>query len=520
MMTVHDLFGTGPHEPFRYLSVDSRTVGEGDVFVALAGGQQHGLAYAQQALNQKAVAVVCDFDEASACGHEFNELMFGDARVFAVEGLRARLGAFASRAYGHPSRQMRMVGITGTSGKTSVVHLMTQWLMQMGVNAGSIGTLGWGVNNQLRTQSGLTTPDVCAVHAHLADMQGEGAQTVAMEVSSHALDQGRVDQVHFGVAAFNNLSRDHLDYHSDMDAYGLAKAKLFDVPSLSHAVINMDDAFGRVLHESLRERRPELTLVGLRVQPGDAPVAMEDGTVLASNVRHGIDGVAFDVHVNGAVHSVQTSLLGGFVVPNVLMAAACLVALGHEWADVVKHADALQTVPGRMQRVRVENDADAPVVLVDYAHKPEALRQALESVRVHVEGRVICVFGCGGDRDAGKRPEMAAIAESLADQVFVTDDNPRQEDGDQIVADIMRGFTQPQQVCVQRDRAHAIADAVSAACAGDVVLIAGKGHERTQEVRGVKYPFDDASVAEQTLTDWVNKQPQQQTQAHEQEVTS
>lgn len=504
MNTVHDLFGTGPNEPFRYLTVDSRTVGEGDVFVALAGGQQHGLAYAKQALNQKAVAVVCDLDEASACGHEFNELVFGDARVFAVEGLRARLGLLASQAYDHPSRQMHMIGVTGTSGKTSIVHLITQWLTSMGMNTGSIGTLGWGVGNQLRTQSGLTTPDVCAVHTHLANMLGEGAQTVAMEVSSHALDQGRVDEVAFDFAAFSNLSRDHLDYHEDMQAYGKAKAKLFDVASLRHAVINTDDAFGSMLYDSLCERRPSLPLTALHVhQTNDAAPTIAAGMVVASNIKHDAQGVAFDVHVGDDVHHVRTSLLGEFVVHNVLMAVTCLAAMGFDWAHLVKHSGCLHTVPGRMQRVVTEGSQHKPLVLVDYAHKPEALRQALHSVRVHTQGRVVCVFGCGGDRDSGKRPEMARMAELLADQVYVTDDNPRHEDADQIIADIMRGFEAPESVYVKRDRRKAIAAAIHGAQVGDVVVIAGKGHERTQEIRGVKYPFDDVAVATEVLDEWL-----------------
>jgi len=314
-----------------------------------------------------------------------------------------------------------------------------------------------------------------------------------MEVSSHALDQGRVDGVHFDVAVFTNLTRDHLDYHGDMANYGAAKRKLLEWPGLRAATVNLDDAFGRELHAAVSGK---VRVFGFSSRgAAGASVRAEDVVLDASGIR-------CMLHAGGQAHPVRSPLLGRFNVDNLLGVAATLYALDMAPALIAETLSQLLPVDGRMNRLGgdvSESGAALPLVVVDYAHTPDALEQALASLRAHVEGRLICVFGCGGERDTGKRPQMAAIAERLADVVIVTDDNPRHEDGDGIVADILAGFAQPAQVMVLRDRAAAITQALGHAGAGDVVLIAGKGHESYQDVAGVKHPFDDAQVARALL---------------------
>jgi len=308
-----------------------------------------------------------------------------------------------------------------------------------------------------------------------------------MEVSSHALDQGRVNAVEFDVAVFTNLTRDHLDYHGTMDAYGAAKARLFAWPGLRAAIVNVDDAFGRELAASMRD---DITL--LRYGIDNAATG-----VVARNVRAGASGLSFRLVTPWGEGDVGTPLLGRFNVSNLLAVASTLGALGFDFAAIVAALAQLEPVAGRMSRLGGVDTL--PLVVVDYAHTPDALEQALTTLRAHCAGALVCVFGCGGERDAGKRPQMGAIAEALADRVVVTDDNPRGEDGDAIVAQILAGFAHPERARVERDRGAAIAFAVAQARADDVVLIAGKGHEPYQEVAGVRRPFDDIEVARAAL---------------------
>jgi UDP-N-acetylmuramoyl-L-alanyl-D-glutamate--2,6-diaminopimelate ligase len=308
-----------------------------------------------------------------------------------------------------------------------------------------------------------------------------------MEVSSHALDQGRVDGVHFDVAVFTNLTRDHLDYHGDMQAYGAAKAKLLAWPALRAAVVNLDDAYGRELRAAL----PAGThTIGLSSRGAQADVRAENVVLDAA-------GIGFDLVVGDERTSVQSPLLGRFNVDNLLAVAGALHALGETAGAIASTLSRLQPVAGRMNRRG--GDHAMPLGVIDYAHTPDALEQALSSLRAHAQGRLVCVFGCGGERDVGKRAQMAAIAEAGADLVIVTDDNPRGEDGDAIVADILKGFDRPDAVLVQRDRAAAIARAIGTASSSDIVLVAGKGHEPYQEIAGVRHPFDDTAVARALL---------------------
>ncbi len=461
------------------LTQDSRRVAPGELFVALEGRRSHGLAFAADVRQRGAAAIAYE--------PPAPEGLAPAPDLVAVPGLRARLGEIADRWYGEPSRGLRVVGVTGTNGKTSTVQLLTQAFSLAGLRAGSIGTLGSGLYGALR-EGERTTPDVIAVHAALAAMRAQGAEQVAMEVSSHALDQGRVDGVRFAVAVFTNLTRDHLDYHLSMHAYGEAKARLFGWPELGAAVVNLDDAFGQALMQRLP---PGLQAIGVSRRGVAGARLRADAQALSA------DGLAFDLVWDAERRRVHSPLLGRFNIDNLLAVAGVLLAFGWPLTRVAEVLEGLDCVPGRM--TRLGGVGAAPLVVVDYAHTPDALEQALSSLREHAAGRLICVFGCGGERDAGKRPQMAAIAERLADAVMVTDDNPRGEDGNAIVADILAGLERPQAVCVERDRARAIAAAIGQARAGDVVLIAGKGHEPYQEVAGVKHPFDDRSVARRVL---------------------
>jgi UDP-N-acetylmuramoyl-L-alanyl-D-glutamate--2,6-diaminopimelate ligase len=456
---------------------DSRAVRPGDAFVAIAGFGAHGLGFVDAARAAGAGAIL--FEPPAP-----PELPVPDGAI-AVPGLRARMGAMADHFHGRPSRAMTLVGVTGTNGKTSTVQLLAQAWALRGLRSGSVGTLGAGLHGQV-VPTGFTTPLVLQMHALLAELRDAGAQAVAMEVSSHALDQGRVDGVHFDVAVFTNLTRDHLDYHGDMASYGAAKARLFAWPELRAAVVNLDDAFGRELLASLPAN---VRGIGVSAQGAQADVR-------ARNVVLDDNGIGFDLIVGDDRAGVQSPLLGRFNVDNLLAVAGVLHALGAGADAIAATLSQLQPVAGRMNRL---GGGAQPLVVVDYAHTPDALEQALASLRAHVRGRLLCVFGCGGERDVGKRPLMAAIAERGADLVIVTDDNPRGEDGDAIVADIRAGFAKPDAVSVQRDRAAAIARAIGEAGPGDIVLVAGKGHEPYQEVAGVRHPFDDTVVARDAL---------------------
>ena len=461
------------------LVMDSREVKPGDAFVAIAGFGAHGLKFVEQARAQGAVAIL--FEPPAPVD------LPAPSDAIAVPNLRARLGELADRFHGRVTEAMTVVGVTGTNGKTSTVQLLAQAWTLRGIRCGTIGTLGMGLYGQAQP-TGFTTPLVLKLHDLLAQLHQQGAQAVAMEVSSHALDQGRADGVHFDVAVFTNLTRDHLDYHGDMETYGAAKARLFAWPGLKAAAINLDDDYGRRLHAQL--------------PAGVKPVSLSsrgaaDATLRADALRLDSAGIAFHLVAGSETHAVRSPLLGRFNVDNLLAVAGALYALGDPVSQIAATLSQLQPIHGRMNRLC--GDGIKPLVVIDYAHTPDALEQALKSLRAHAQARLICVFGCGGERDRGKRPQMAAIAEANADLVIVTDDNPRAEDGDRIVADILAGFAHADGIVVQRDRAAAIARAIGEARPDDIVLIAGKGHEPYQEIDGVKHPFDDTEVARNRL---------------------
>ncbi|HEY5804996.1 MAG TPA: UDP-N-acetylmuramoyl-L-alanyl-D-glutamate--2,6-diaminopimelate ligase [Lysobacter sp.] len=474
-----DVAGIPPQLQISGLVLDSRAVKPGYAFVAIAGFGAHGLRFVDQARAAGASAIL--FEPPAP------EDLPAPADAIAVPGLRSRLGEMGDAFHGRATAQIDVVGVTGTNGKTSTVQLLTQAWHLRGISSGSVGTLGAGLYGEV-VPTGFTTPLVLQTHELLAQMRDAGAKAIAMEASSHALDQGRVEGVHFDVAVFTNLTRDHLDYHGDMATYGAAKARLFAWAGLSSAVINLDDEFGRELIATLP--------VGVRAI-GLSSRDAKGATLQAQSLRFDNAGIGFDLVHEGVAHAVNSPLLGRFNVDNLLAVAGTLLALGEQPADIAWTLSQLQPIHGRMNRLG--GDGALPLVVIDYAHTPDALEQALSSLRAHVQSRLLCVFGCGGDRDRGKRPQMAQVAERHADVVIVTDDNPRFENGDIIVDDIMAGFANPALVSVQRDRAAAIARAVGMAGSNDIVLVAGKGHEPYQDIQGVQHPFDDTLVASAAL---------------------
>ena len=484
-MLLHDLLAgqavlpAGFNPSIGGLSADSRDLHEGDAFVALGGGSTHGLRFIDQARTAKVAAIL--FETPAPANTTI------PAEAIAVDGLRDKLGILADRFYDAPSKALSMTGVTGTNGKTSTVQLIAQALSLDGNIVGTIGTLGAGLYGK-HVAGERTTPDVIAVHRLLAQMRDQGASHVAMEVSSHALEQGRVDNVAYRVAVFTNLTRDHLDYHGTMDAYGAAKARLFSWPTLQAVVINLDDEFGVRLHGGIT--------AGVR-RIGVSSRGAAGAALRAEQPRLSPQGLQFTLGDGESAFEVASPLLGRFNIDNLLAVAGTLRALGWGLQQIATVLPRLAPVNGRMSRVGGEQGQ--PLIVVDYAHTPDALEQALSSLREHTPGRLTCVFGCGGDRDRGKRPQMAAIAERGADRIIVTDDNPRSEDGDAIVADILAGFSDHQRVEVQRDRAAAIAQALDGAGGNDILLIAGKGHETYQEIDGQRTPFDDLAVARAAL---------------------
>jgi murE/murF fusion protein len=478
------------------LTLDSREVRPGCGFVALPGAIQHGMAFALQAQAAGASVVIWQ-PAAGANGSAISVPAELTIPAVAINNLRTHLGDIAARFYDLPGSELRVIGVTGTNGKTSTTLLLAHALKLLGQRCGSIGTLGVKLEGGAATETDLrqaevrTTPDAISLQRTLRGFVDQGATAVAMEVSSHALDQQRVAGVPFELAIFTNLTRDHLDYHASMEAYGAAKAKLFEFASLKSAVINIDDAFGRVLIAKLASSIKGISF-GLAL----------DADVRAENIVLNSDGARFGLCVSGQTHLIQTSLFGRFNVVNLLGVIAGLIALGYPVCEITSVISQLQPITGRMNRL---GGGDQALVVIDYAHTPDALAQVLINLREHLgvaehnasaqrPAKLICVFGCGGDRDTGKRALMGAAAEQFADVVVVTSDNPRSESESAITDQILAGFSHSN-VLVEHRRERAIELAIMQAGPGDIVLIAGKGHENYQEIRGVKHAFDDTTVA-------------------------
>ncbi len=462
------------------LCLDSRKVRAGDAFIALNGGLQHGLKHAPQALANGAVAVIYD-----PAGIDEPNLYLNATLAVAVNDLSQKLGVIAAKFYGYPSRELQVIGITGTNGKTTCSQLVAQALETCGI----IGTLGWGEPDQLQPTLN-TTPDALAVQQILRQFANRKLTSAAMEVSSHGLQQGRVNGVEFTGAVFTNLSRDHLDYHGTMEDYLRAKLGLFTMPGLRFAVVNLDDANSETVLQAVD---PTVKCWGFSTSGWRADHVE---CVVASNVEHHGNGIGFDVHWRNQVLHAETPIAGAFNLQNVLTVLCVLLAMDTPFEAAVAKLACLKPVNGRMEKFGGDGK---PLVFVDYAHTPDALEKVLQSASC--SGRLWAVFGCGGDRDKGKRPQMGRIAETCADQVIITDDNPRGEASEAIINDILAGCISDK-IRVISDRKTAISSAIQLAAANDCVVVAGKGHENYQEIAGVKLPFSDQDVVREALATW------------------
>jgi len=465
------------------LSLDSREVRAGGAFLACRGERHHGLDFLPQALARGATAVLWE----PVADRPAPQLPPGVASV-AVPDLARRAGDIAARFFGDPSAALRVVGITGTNGKTTCAWLVAQALEATGRPAAYIGTLGAGRRGTVQPGT-HTTPDAVSLQRLLAQFRDAGATHVAMEVSSHALVQARAAAVRFAAAVLTNLSRDHLDFHGSMENYAAAKASLFERAEVSLRVVNADDDLGRRLLARYAD--------AIAVSPSGA--WRDEGTrpfLQAGDVAIDDGGLSFELQSSFGQRRVRVPLIGAFNLANALTVLGVLLGLDIDLDTAVDAIGRVDAPPGRMQRFG--GGERAPLVAVDYAHTPDALEKALQALRVHAAGRLWCVFGCGGDRDRGKRPQMGAIAARFADEVVVTDDNPRSESPAAIVADILEGMgSHP--VRVVHDRAAAIASAVLGAAPGDAVLVAGKGHESVQVVGREQRPFSDADAVRAAL---------------------
>jgi UDP-N-acetylmuramoyl-L-alanyl-D-glutamate--2,6-diaminopimelate ligase len=483
------------------LQLDSRRVEAGDVFVALPGavaGGDDGRRYLQAARDRGASAALVEEEGFDGVDRGWP--------VLPVRGLRALLGQLAARHYGLPSESMQVIGVTGTNGKTSTAFWIAQMLARAGKRCAVLGTVGSGFPGEALLDSRLTTPDAIGLQREVLRLRDAGARALAMEVSSIGLEQGRVNGMRFDVAVFTNLTRDHLDYHGTMAAYEAAKTLLFDWPTLTAAVLNLDDPAGRRLLTRLtgRAHAGALRITGYTTYAGalDAAASAALAHVLsARDVRVASGGVEFTLQYGRSELRLDVPLVGTFNVANLLATIGAVLACGVDLQTACSAAPQLLPPPGRMQRVRTRNGAE-PLAVVDYAHTADAIEQALLALRPLAAargGKLWIVFGAGGDRDPGKRAPMGAAAGRYADRVVVTSDNPRSEDPAAIVAAVAAGVPRRLNVEVVVDRAEAIAHALEAAEPRDVVLIAGKGHETTQEVAGVKRPFSDVEQARAAL---------------------
>jgi UDP-N-acetylmuramoyl-L-alanyl-D-glutamate--2,6-diaminopimelate ligase len=473
------------------ITQDSREVDAGNMFIALSGMMSHGLHYAEQAVDAGATVVL--WDAAGSNEKELINVLSGRAVCLQVEDLQLKTGEIAARFYNHPSRGLKLIGVTGTDGKTSVSHYLAQCLNTAATPCGVLGTLGNGLIDAL-TPTGLTTASAVQVQKSLAGLVGQGATCAAMEVSSHGLDQGRVNGVSFDTAVFTNLSQDHLDYHKTLEAYFEAKSKLFRVAGLRSAVINLDDEFGRILADKYGN---QLTVYGYSLLSDIEPLAAyTDHIVHAQTVKPTRHGSRINVVTPDGAGYFELPLLGRFNVANALAVLATLLLNHVSLDEALQRLQSIKPVTGRMELIEA---ASRPSVIVDFAHTPQGLVAACEAAKQHFDGELWCVFGCGGDRDSDKRPLMAQAVEQLADHVIVTSDNPRHEDPQTIIGQIVEGFRQPAAVNTRVDRREAIAQAIAQAAAEDVILVAGKGHETCQIVGDRCIDFDDRKVVHELL---------------------
>jgi UDP-N-acetylmuramoyl-L-alanyl-D-glutamate--2,6-diaminopimelate ligase len=470
------------------LTLDSRRIEPGGLFLACRGTAGHGLAFAEDAWRRGAVAIAAEPDEHWDLSTVAPRL---GIPVIPVPDLARRASAIADRFFEKPSAALEIIGVTGTNGKTSVTHYLAQALAPE-FPCGIVGTVGCGFPGALAAGA-HTTPDPVSLQGTLASLRRQGAEAVAMEVSSHALDQGRAEAVRFAYAVFTNLSRDHLDYHLDMQSYAAAKARLFRSPGLRWAVLNLDDPLSPSI---LSELPPALAVAFYSLQPNPVPPGRCDLLLHTRQLTPLPRGLRLAIQTKAGSGELKVGVLGRFNAANLLAVLGVLLARGLPLARALDLLSAVRGVPGRMECFGGDGQ---PFVVVDYAHTPDALEKALTSLRAHTKGRLVTVFGCGGQRDRGKRPLMGEIAERLSDRVILTDDNPRHEDGDQIIAEILAGVRRPADLKIERQRGLAIRLAIATASERDMVLVAGKGHERVQDMGELKVHFSDRAQVVQAL---------------------
>lgn len=472
------------NQPFTSITADSRKVQVGSLFLAYPGANSDGRNFIAQAIQAGAQAIVWEQN-----GFAWN----ADWQVsnLPMKNLKQLVGSVAAEFYQYPSSKLIMIGVTGTNGKTSVSQWITQCLTFLGKKTAVLGTIGNGFLGA-QTEAANTTPDAIMLQAMLADYVNQQADAVAMEVSSHGLDQGRVNGVEFDIAVLTNLSRDHMDYHKSMEAYAATKQKLFDWEGLGAAIVNADDAFGCSLANSIKAQGKTCIAYGFE----RAEIKLD---ISASRLRLHDAGLSMHVKTPQGEATVKAAVLGRFNAYNVLAVLATLLTMNIGLNEAVAAIEKIKPVLGRMQQF---GGGELPLVVIDYAHTPDALEKVLSTLKEQMGSKakstkLICVFGCGGDRDVGKRPLMGNIASKLADEVIVTSDNPRTENPitiiSAVVSEMKTGYV------IEADRAAAIRTAINNANQGDVVLVAGKGHENYQEISGVKHPFDDALIAQTAL---------------------
>ena len=491
----------GEHvKPDAHMTSDTRALKAGDVMLTYPVGNSRqstdSRVHIAEALSLGAALVLY---EPRGLADELKTVC-KDGRCVAVNDLAEKAGEIAANWYRHPSRLMRVIGITGTNGKTTVSQWLSQAMHSADQPSGVIGTLGAGIVNDL-TMTGFTTPDAARLQTLLKQIQSRGARSVAVEVSSHALDQARVNGTCFDTVVITNLSQDHLDYHGDMKEYAAAKKKILDLPEVKHVVVNADDLFGQECLQYLAKKMGDADITvwayatkseNLLSLPSFGKQSIRK--VLAADSQMSDQGMKFQLIVDGEnAGLIQSHIVGTFNVSNALAVFTSLLAGGKTIKSAKHSIEQLQAVPGRMELVP-RATAQQPMAVIDFAHSPDALEQVLKALRDVAQqraGQLWCVFGCGGDRDALKRPIMGRIAENIADHVMVTSDNPRSEVPEKIMADILSGFEMPEKAQVNADRATAILQTIRQAKPEDVILIAGKGHEETQEIAGKKHPFSD-----------------------------
>lgn len=469
------------------LSLDSRSINSGELFIAVKGETVNGIEFINNAIEHGAAAVLWEAD-ASIDAIKLNwrkTLSNIDVPIVAIENLSQLTGEFADRFFGCPSEQLSVCGITGTNGKTSCADFIAQ-MMSIDQPCGLIGTLGSGLYPDIK-ETGFTTPDAIACHKWLAEIKSANAKFVVMEVSSHSLVQGRINGIRFDSAVFTNLSRDHLDFHGDMDSYAEAKSRLFQSSGLKNAIINVDDETGKNIADNLAK---SVRCIRYGLDKTFNP------DVHGSDIKLDQNGLSMSVITPWGKGKLTSPVIGDFNASNLLAVLSVMLIQGIEFKEALKRLTKIKSVAGRMQRFGGKN---TPLVIVDFAHTPDALEQVLTSLRQHTEHDLWCVFGCGGDRDKGKRPLMGTIAEDKADFVILTNDNPRSEVAINIIEDIKAGMKDESKLSIEDDRHNAIKFAISHAKAGDIVLIAGKGHENYQIIGDTKYPFNDAEEVMQQL---------------------